>query len=218
MHLERVCRNEIDTRLVGETIGRFARAGDIYLLDGPLGAGKTTLVRAIAAGLGCGTNLVSSPTFVVVNEYPNANERRPDLIHVDAYRLSGPDDLESLGWDRLTPRRDVVIAVEWARRIDHAFTEAEREERVARALLDPEDETTRRLSFTIPDAWRDRDGVVALAERTPRRCPTSGRPVAPDAPTWPFADERAQMADLHRWMDEGYRVPREISASDELSE
>jgi len=213
MRIERVCKSETDTRLIGETIGRLARAGDVYLLDGPLGAGKTTLTRAIASGMGCDVGLVSSPTFVVVKEYANASG--PDLAHVDAYRLSGPDDLESLGWDRVSERRDLVIAVEWARRIEDEF--ASRED-VARITLDPEDALTRVVGMEFPDAWAEREGVGALRDQPPVRCPTTGAPVPPDAPYWPFVDERAQYADLHKWMEGEYKVSREASSSEELSD
>ena len=95
---------------LGVCLGRLLCAGDVVLMDGELGAGKTTLVRGIADGLGL-DEPVTSPTFVIAREHPPRGER-PGLVHVDAYRLSGPDELEDLD---LGPAMAVsVTAVEWA--------------------------------------------------------------------------------------------------------
>ncbi|MFI4896757.1 MAG: tRNA (adenosine(37)-N6)-threonylcarbamoyltransferase complex ATPase subunit type 1 TsaE, partial [Phycisphaerales bacterium JB059] len=96
-----------ETRAFARELGAMLRPGDVVLLDGPLGAGKTTLVRAMAGELGLDESMVSSPTFVVVNEYPGNGG--PDLVHADAYRLSGSDDLDALGWDRLTSGGAIVL-------------------------------------------------------------------------------------------------------------
>src|SRR5262245_47994123 len=92
--------SEAETLLLGGALGSLLRGGDVVLLDGPLGAGKTTLVRAVAAGMGLDTGAVASPTFVVVHEYGDR------LVHVDAYRLGSAEDLDSLGWDRLISRHN----------------------------------------------------------------------------------------------------------------
>ena len=95
------------TEAIGRALAGVLLPGDVVALDGELGAGKTTFVRAVAAHLGVEPGLVSSPTFVMVNQYPvpqsaNASPLRGgQVIHVDAYRLTGADDLETLGWDRL---------------------------------------------------------------------------------------------------------------------
>lgn len=104
------------TQAVGAAVGRLAKAGDVIALVGELGAGKTQFVRGLAAGLGIDPRVVSSPTFVLVQEYePEAGEG-PVLVHIDAYRLSGADDLASIGWEREGEelRRGAVVAVEWA--------------------------------------------------------------------------------------------------------
>ena len=107
-----------ETRSVRGTLGlgrRFAarlKPGDCVGLSGELGAGKTALVRGIAAGLGLADErLVSSPTFVLVREYP----ARPCVYHVDLYRLSDPSaELAGLGLEEMLAGG--VVVVEWADR------------------------------------------------------------------------------------------------------
>ncbi len=106
------------TMLLGERIGRLIRAGDVVLLHGDLGAGKTCLVRGVARGMGIDPGAVNSPTFVVVNEY-DAPAGRPHLVHMDAYRLGGPEELDDLGLDESL--RGGALVVEWAERVAAAF-------------------------------------------------------------------------------------------------
>jgi len=99
-----------DTVSFGESLGGRLRAGDLVLLDGPLGAGKTVLTRGIAAGLGV-SGRVSSPTFVLARVHP-AGERGVPLVHVDAYRLGGDlAQLDDLDLD--TDLESSAIVVEW---------------------------------------------------------------------------------------------------------
>jgi tRNA threonylcarbamoyl adenosine modification protein YjeE len=97
------------TEALGRRLGAALRPGDIVLLEGPLGAGKTALVRAIAAGLGSSDDVVS-PTFVLVRHYRG----RLPLVHADLYRLEGAADVAQLGLLELA--EDGVLAVEWADR------------------------------------------------------------------------------------------------------
>ena len=110
------------TRAWGMRLGALLRAGDVVALSGELGAGKTTLVQGIVAGLG-GRARVTSPTFTLVNEYtvqdgPNAGLR---VVHVDAYRLGEHDaaelEIDTLGLGDLLDAGDTVVLVEWAERI-----------------------------------------------------------------------------------------------------
>lgn len=89
----------------GARLGAALRAGDAVCLEGPLGAGKTTLTRGIAAGLGINAG-VSSPTFVISRRYPGPTV---DLVHCDAYRLAADDDFADIVPD---PDR-VVTVIEW---------------------------------------------------------------------------------------------------------
>jgi tRNA threonylcarbamoyladenosine biosynthesis protein TsaE len=101
---------EADTVEFGRRLGRLLRAGDLVLLSGPLGAGKTALTRGIAEGLGV-KGRVSSPTFVIAREH-RAGERGVALVHVDAYRLGGHlDELDDLDLD--TELMDAAVVVEW---------------------------------------------------------------------------------------------------------
>ncbi len=102
-----------ETRSLGRRLGEILDAGCCVALSGPLGAGKTLLVRGIAEGAGVPEHVtVNSPTFVIVNEYPG----RFPLLHIDAYRLSGPEELLDIGFDEMTTGGGAVI-VEWADRV-----------------------------------------------------------------------------------------------------
>ena len=85
-------------------------------------AGKTCFVRGLAAGLGLDPSAVHSPSFVVWRRYDG--DTPPALVHVDAFRLAGPEELESIGWDELLAATDAVIAVEWPSRISAALPDA----------------------------------------------------------------------------------------------
>jgi len=100
-----------ETEAAGEELGRRLRPGDLVLLRGELGAGKTTFVRGIARGIGSAA-LVASPTFQLVRIYPG----RVQLAHVDLYRLEQGDDLRDLGLDELLDAGAVVV--EWGDRIN----------------------------------------------------------------------------------------------------
>jgi tRNA threonylcarbamoyladenosine biosynthesis protein TsaE len=94
---------------LGEDIGRMLRPGDLVVLTGPLGAGKTTLTRGIGAGLGV-RGPVQSPTFVIARTHPSLVGGAP-LVHVDAYRLGSPAELDDLDIDFEAS----VVIVEWGR-------------------------------------------------------------------------------------------------------
>lgn len=95
------------TRAVAARVAGHCRAGDVIVLVGDLGAGKTTFTQGLAAGLGIGEP-VTSPTFVIAREHRGA-DGRPGLVHVDAYRLGSALELDDLDVDI---ERNVVV-VEW---------------------------------------------------------------------------------------------------------
>jgi tRNA threonylcarbamoyladenosine biosynthesis protein TsaE len=103
-------RSEAETIAAGREMGGRLRGGDVLLLFGDLGAGKTAFVRGLADGLGADPDEVSSPTFTIVQEYHG----RLRLQHVDLYRLT-PPEVDDLGLDDLLDE-DTVMAVEWAER------------------------------------------------------------------------------------------------------
>jgi tRNA threonylcarbamoyladenosine biosynthesis protein TsaE len=101
--------SEEETAAVGERVAAALQRGDVVLLYGDLGAGKTAFVRGLARGLGAAPEDVTSPTFTIIQEYRG----RVPLYHVDLYRLE-PREVEDLGLDELV--QEGVVAVEWAER------------------------------------------------------------------------------------------------------
>lgn len=107
--------SDVETRAIGEELAAGLRGGDIVLLSGDLGAGKTELTKGIAVGLGV-TDLVQSPTFALVDEHPApALGPAGKLVHLDLYRLDS-SELDGIGWDDLMASDDNVVVVEWAER------------------------------------------------------------------------------------------------------
>ena len=100
--------SELETSDAGRDLALDLHAGDVVLLTGNLGAGKTAFVRGLAAGLGIDAQEVSSPTFTLIQEYRGG---RLTLYHVDLYRLT-PREVDDLGLDDLVDQGGVV-AVEW---------------------------------------------------------------------------------------------------------
>ena len=97
------------TRALGARLARLLRAGDLVLLSGALGAGKTTLAQGIGSAMGV-RGRISSPTFVIARVHPAPGER-PDLIHVDAYRVSSLEEVDAL--DLESSMEESVTLVEW---------------------------------------------------------------------------------------------------------
>ena len=100
--------SESETLALAEKLAAGFKPGDILVLTGPLGAGKTVFVRGLAAGLGLDTDNVNSPSFTIVNEYPGQHP----LYHFDLYRINDPFELYEVGWDEYLGR-DGLIVVEW---------------------------------------------------------------------------------------------------------
>ena len=110
-----VTESVAETLQFGERLASSLSAGEVIAIDGPLGSGKTVLVRGVVKGLGGDPSLVGSPTFGIAHEYPIDGVLR--LVHVDCYRLSGPEDLESIGWEAFAGVDDAITIIEWADRI-----------------------------------------------------------------------------------------------------
>lgn len=133
----RLSRSEEDTEAIARELAASLHAGDVVLLSGSLGAGKTAFVRGLAAGLGIDPHDVFSPTFTLVHEYRGG---RLTLYHADLYRLettaAGDLGLEEMGVD------DGVLAIEWPDRLTHALPGA------LPVTIEVTGETTR--TITIP--------------------------------------------------------------------
>lgn len=227
--LRTISRSAEATSDLGRALGAGLLPGDVLRIDGPLGAGKTHLVRGIAAGLGLHAPAVCSPTFVLVTEYtrpaPGSDRAPIRLVHADAYRLHPEDDADSLDLDTLS--RDAVLVVEWGARLAPLLERLAARSPGARPAiitLDHAGPTERTIELDLPTAWWDRAPMHALRrrleqaspnDRGPTTCPITGRPVPADAPTWPFADERARLVDLARWLSGAYRISRPLTPDDE---
>jgi tRNA threonylcarbamoyladenosine biosynthesis protein TsaE len=158
---------------LGRTLATVLRPGDLVLLSGELGAGKTTLTRGLGEGLGV-RGAVTSPTFVIARVHPSL-VGGPALVHVDAYRLGGGlDQMEDLDLDVSLP--DSVIVVEWGEGKVEGLSESRLEVRIDRALggeealsleedLDPDVPDVRTVTLDgIGPRWAGADlGALAAA-------------------------------------------------------
>jgi tRNA threonylcarbamoyladenosine biosynthesis protein TsaE len=108
---DEITHSPAETEAFGERFGKRLRAGDMVLLTGELGAGKTTFVRGVARGT-ASVAPVASPTFQLVRVYPG----RVQLAHVDLYRIERPSELGDLGLDELLDQGAVVV--EWGDRLE----------------------------------------------------------------------------------------------------
>ncbi len=128
------------TEALAAHLGRCLAAGDVVLLHGDLGAGKTAFVRGLAAGLGADPDEVSSPTFTLMQEYRG----RLPLRHLDLYRIASPEEADDLGLDEAAA--GAVLAVEWPERLGAPWPGAWRVE------LTVVDEETRDVRVSPPVA------------------------------------------------------------------
>ncbi len=111
-----VTTSPAQTYELGEAVSAVLKAGDIIAYQGGMGMGKTLITTGLVKGLGC-PMAVTSPTFALLNEYRGG---RLPVCHIDAFRLKGPDDLESIGfYDYLD--NGWVIAVEWSEQVEAAL-------------------------------------------------------------------------------------------------
>jgi tRNA threonylcarbamoyladenosine biosynthesis protein TsaE len=111
--MNRVQLNDLaDTEKFGRALAELARAGDLICLQGDLGAGKTTLVQAIARGLGV-EGWVNSPSFALLHEYSG----RLPLYHMDFYRLNSSDEIMEIGLDEYFASQGLTV-IEWAERAE----------------------------------------------------------------------------------------------------
>jgi tRNA threonylcarbamoyladenosine biosynthesis protein TsaE len=106
-----ITNSELETVKTGRLFAASLKPGDVVLLSGALGAGKTAFVRGIAAGLGADPDYVTSPTFTLIQEYAGETT----LFHVDLYRLE-PREVDGLGLDELMAQ-EAIVAIEWPERL-----------------------------------------------------------------------------------------------------
>jgi tRNA threonylcarbamoyladenosine biosynthesis protein TsaE len=145
--------DETTTKAIGAAVAGLLDPGDVVGLAGDLGAGKTRLVQGAAAALGV-EGPVLSPTFMLVREY----DGDPPVHHVDAYRLSGPLELEDLGLEDVLSA-DAVVFVEWADRVAAALPESWLE-----LVLQIRDDDRRQIEVRPHgETWAPRAGRLAAA-------------------------------------------------------
>ena len=152
------------TRAVGAAIASQLRVGDVVVLTGDLGTGKTVLAQGIAAELGVDEPVVS-PTFTLLREYAG----RLPVHHLDVYRLDHVQEAIDLGLEELFD--DGVVIVEWGEGVRELLP-ADRIE-VTLSLLPPDaaDDDTRRIDVaTLGPRWADRRGALAAALAEVTRC------------------------------------------------
>ncbi|MCC9144935.1 MULTISPECIES: tRNA (adenosine(37)-N6)-threonylcarbamoyltransferase complex ATPase subunit type 1 TsaE [unclassified Arthrobacter] len=119
-----------ETQALAERLGGILRRGDLLLLTGELGAGKTTFTQGLGAGLGVRPGIIS-PTFVLVREHPNLGSG-PDLIHVDAYRLGSEGEVDDIDLEASMDRS--VTVVEWGRGLVEHLSDSRLEITLIRAV------------------------------------------------------------------------------------
>ena len=141
------------TRALGRRLADVVRPGDLVVLSGELGAGKTTLTQGLGEGLGVGGPVIS-PTFVLSRVHPTP-AGRPTLVHVDAYRLSGPGELDDLDLDASAPTS--VTVVEWGR----GLVEQSWDDRLEIDLVHDPDGGRIALLRPVGERWARTDLAVA---------------------------------------------------------
>lgn len=202
--LELISLSPTDTEKIGGLIARGLRGGERLLLEGPLGAGKTALIRGLATGLGHDPARVSSPTYVLMHEYRSIGSIT--LVHLDAYRLTSSDDLDALGFDaianahtHISGQAAPIAAIEWASKLPDLATRFD-EQQVAMIRLAHIEPEVRSIELDVPAAWLVRDGFKELQARLQG-------PAISQSPT-------RQMADLYRWLTGGYMISRPATEAD----
>jgi tRNA threonylcarbamoyladenosine biosynthesis protein TsaE len=136
-----------ETEAIGARLAPVLRAGDVITLEGPLGAGKTSIARGLLAALGL-VGEAPSPSFAIVQPYAPPEVQMP-VLHVDLYRLDGGAELAELGLDEAL--YDSALLVEWP---DRAGTGAWPD--ALRLTLAIEPDGARRLTWQAPAAWERR--------------------------------------------------------------
>jgi len=110
-----ISNSQRQTLNLGKRLSSLLKSGDTICLYGPLGAGKTVLVKGIAFGLGIPKDKVNSPAFVLINEYKG---KRTNIYHIDLYRIKNIGDIITTGYPDYF-YKDGIIVIEWAQRLPH---------------------------------------------------------------------------------------------------
>jgi tRNA threonylcarbamoyladenosine biosynthesis protein TsaE len=115
--MEFISHTEQETIAWGKLLAQQLKSGDILCLYGELGAGKTTLVKGIAAGLGI-EKTITSPTFTLMNIYSTKNNQITQLVHIDTYRLKNEEELIEIGGEDYIGANGTICIIEWPEKIE----------------------------------------------------------------------------------------------------
>ncbi|MEI6498826.1 MAG: tRNA (adenosine(37)-N6)-threonylcarbamoyltransferase complex ATPase subunit type 1 TsaE [bacterium] len=137
--------SESDTIKFAQEVSKAVKGGDVLLLSGELGAGKTSFSKALAFALGI-EEVVTSPTFVILKKYrlPVAQNHIKELVHTDCYRLTTLADAESIGLAEYLAQDDLVILIEWPENIASIIPE-----RAKKINFEYIDENTRKITHNF---------------------------------------------------------------------
>ena len=136
-----------ETRTIGKELARTLTGGDIIILKGELGAGKTAFTKGIAEGLGV-KNEVTSPTFTLMSVYQVPNhETIKEMVHVDTYRLNTFEEILEIGIEEYLGKQDTLMIIEWPEKVDKLLDN----KKLIVVAIKQENETER--TITIETRW-----------------------------------------------------------------
>lgn len=143
--MEYITSSNEETLNLGKQTASTLQGGDIVLMYGELGAGKTTLTKGIAEGLGL-TEDITSPTFTLMNIYPVKNNTAgiQTLVHIDTYRLEDADELLSIGVEDYLGSPDTVTIIEWPEKIESLIAN----KKVTKIFLEHLEESKRKITVS----------------------------------------------------------------------
>jgi tRNA threonylcarbamoyladenosine biosynthesis protein TsaE len=214
--------NAEETERFGETLASTIGGLGVVTLEGDLGAGKTQFVRGMSRSLALDCDEISSPTFVICMRHDSP---QGTLAHMDAYRLAGDDELESVGFDEMVAEDGMLLAIEWASRIESSLP-AERID----VHISHRGQSIRGVEIVdhrTHDAERMRlreafEMLFDTCEISPRNthdvCPSCGAQRDDSGMNLPFCSLRCRMADLNSWFSGRYMVSRPVEADEELDD
>lgn len=109
-------RSERETKRIAKNLTKSLTGGTVVALEGCLGSGKTVFVKGFAQGLGV-TDIVQSPSFIIMNVYRVKQKNVTKFVHVDCYRLDAVEELSSVGLEEYTDDSNAIVVIEWADKI-----------------------------------------------------------------------------------------------------
>jgi len=118
MIMKVITKSTEETIKLGEKIASQIQGGDIILLQGDLGAGKTTFMKGLAQGLNISEN-ITSPTFTLMNVYPLKSSNTKQLVHIDTYRLKDEQELIDIGVEDYLGKPNTICVIEWPEKLPH---------------------------------------------------------------------------------------------------